>query len=127
MSKALTDDAPVSDFIRGNALAHAAPELAPRSDWRDAGDAEHFVQFYDTDAFLINSLRDFVRCGLDAGDACVVVATGAHREALEEALRAGGLDVDGPKGRGQLVSLDAAETLSEFMVGGGRSRHASPK
>ncbi|HEY9284730.1 MAG TPA: ATP-binding protein [Pyrinomonadaceae bacterium] len=118
MSKAFSDGPPASDFIRHSALAHSAPELAPRSDWRDAGDCEHFVQFYDTDAFLLNSLCDFVRCGLDAGDACVVVATKAHREALEEGLRARGLDVAEAIGRGQFVALDAAGTLSEFMVGG---------
>ncbi|HEV2762630.1 MAG TPA: MEDS domain-containing protein, partial [Pyrinomonadaceae bacterium] len=87
MSKALGDGPPAGDLIRHNALAHAAPELAPRSDWRDAGDCEHFVQFYDTDAFLLNSLCDFVRSGLGAGDACVVVATEAHREALDAGLR----------------------------------------
>ena len=118
MSKALADDASVQDLLRHNALALAAAELAPRSDWSDAGHSEHFVQFYDADDFLLNSLCGFVRNGLDAGDACVAVATRAHREALEAGLRAGGLDVAGPKASDQFIALDAAETLSEFMSGG---------
>jgi signal transduction histidine kinase/CheY-like chemotaxis protein len=81
-------------------------------------ESEHFVQFYETDAFLINSLGGFVGEGLVAGDGCIVVATKAHREALEEGLNARGLDVAAAVAAGQYVSLDALETLSKFMVDG---------
>lgn len=30
--------------------------LAPISNWSEMGDSEHFVQFYEADAFLLNSL-----------------------------------------------------------------------
>ncbi|MDQ1590550.1 MAG: hypothetical protein QOG71_1177 [Pyrinomonadaceae bacterium] len=95
-----------------------AGQLAPVSDWSGTGEPEHFVQFYEADAFLLNSLGGFVGAGLREGDACIVVATRAHRDALDEHLRADGLDVDAARARGQYVSADASEMLSQFMVGG---------
>jgi signal transduction histidine kinase/CheY-like chemotaxis protein len=81
-------------------------------------ESEHFVQFYETDEFLLNSLGGYVGEGLAAGDACIVVATKAHREALEERLKAQGLDVTAAVASSQYISLDAFETLSKFMVDG---------
>jgi signal transduction histidine kinase/ActR/RegA family two-component response regulator len=79
---------------------------------------EHFVQFYESDDFLLNSLSDFIGEGLWAGDACVVVAGGPRRAGLDERLRAAGVDVDAARARGQYVALDSGETLAQFMVGG---------
>jgi signal transduction histidine kinase/ActR/RegA family two-component response regulator len=97
---------------------HSARDLAPRSDWSDASESEHFVQFYETDSFLLNSLSGYISTGMGAGDACIVVATKAHREGLEALLQECGLDVAAACARGQYVSLDAAETLSMLMVDG---------
>jgi signal transduction histidine kinase/CheY-like chemotaxis protein len=84
-----------------------------------AGEAhEHFVQFYETDGFLVNSLRGFVASGLGAGEACVVVAGKPHREALDESLLCAGVDVDAARRRGQYVALDSCETLARIMVDG---------
>ncbi len=80
--------------------------------------SEHFVQFCETDEFLINSLCEFIGTGLRAGDACIVVATQSHRESLEERLQEDGLEVSTARMQGQYVSLDAAATLSQFMVAG---------
>ncbi|HYG12207.1 MAG TPA: ATP-binding protein [Pyrinomonadaceae bacterium] len=96
----------------------ALGELAPVSGWSGASEPEHFVQFYEADAFLINSLGGFIGAGLSEGDACIVVATQAHRDALDDKLRADGFDVDAARARGQYLSLDAPELLSQFMVGG---------
>ena len=79
---------------------------------------EHFVQFYESDEFLLGSLGGYVGAGLEGGEACVVVATGARREGLDAQLRARGHDPRAARGRGQFFTLDAAETLSQFMVGG---------
>jgi signal transduction histidine kinase/ActR/RegA family two-component response regulator len=79
---------------------------------------EHFVQFYESDEFLLNSLGDFIGGGLGDGDACVVVAGGPRREGLDRRLRAAGVDVDAARARGQYVTLDASETLARFMVEG---------
>jgi signal transduction histidine kinase/ActR/RegA family two-component response regulator len=92
--------------------------FAPYPDWSTLGESEHFVQFYETDTFLLNSLADFIGTGLDAGDACIVVATKAHREELERQLQARGLDLEAALASGLFLSLDAAETLSSFMVDG---------
>lgn len=48
----------------------------------------------------------------------MVVATGEHRQALKAGLREKGLDVDAAVACGQLVMLDAAATLTQFMGGG---------
>jgi signal transduction histidine kinase len=82
------------------------------------GDAEHFVQFYEADGFLLNSLGGFIGNAITSGDAAIVVATQEHRNGLDELLLANGLDVSGAKKLGRYISLDAAETLSRFMVDG---------
>jgi signal transduction histidine kinase/ActR/RegA family two-component response regulator len=111
----------------GNSTSHpplrsnsdiAIHEAAPRPDWSHMSDSEHFVQFYEADAFLLDSLSGYVGTALSAGEAAVVIATKARREGLEARLREQGLDVAAASASGQYVSLDAAETLSKFMVDG---------
>ena len=80
--------------------------------------SEHFVQFRETDEFLINSVGEFIGTGLHAGEACIVIATQPHRESLEERLKEDGLDVATAQAAGSYVSLDAAATLAHFMVDG---------
>ena len=92
--------------------------VAPRTDWTAMNDTEHFVQFYEADGFLLNSLGGFIGSAINSGDAALVVATQAHRDGLDELLTANGLDVATAKARGQFVSIDAAETLSQFMLNG---------
>lgn len=91
---------------------------APRADWAQMGDTEHFVQFYEADGFLLNSLSGFIGKAINSDDGAIVVATKAHRNGLDELLQANGLDVTMAKARGRYVSLDAAETLRKFMVDG---------
>jgi len=86
--------------------------------WSDVKDGEHLVQFYEDDEFLLEAVITFVGGGLGAGAGAIVIATPAHREALANRLRAHGIDVAGVQARGQYVPLDAAETLSKFMVDG---------
>src|SRR3954471_23710591 len=90
--------------------------LAPLPDWNPTGKSEHFVQFYEEDSFLVQSLARFIAPGLQQGEAAVVIATKAHRDALDERLRQEGLDPDAAQTRGHYVSLDAVETLSRFML-----------
>ncbi|HKP86517.1 MAG TPA: ATP-binding protein [Blastocatellia bacterium] len=96
----------------------AMTNFTPRPHWSDMGDSDHFVQFYETDWFLMNSVSEFIGKGLGAGEAGIVVATKAHLDGLEERLHAGGLDVAAARAAGRYVSLDAAETLSRFMIDG---------
>lgn len=108
----------VSETIQGNPDDVSRLNLAPQMDWRGMSETEHFVQFYDADGFLLNSLSGFIGTAIKASEGALVVATGAHREGLDELLEANGLDLISAKARGQYVSLDAAETLSKFMVDG---------
>ena len=80
-------------------------------------DRDHFVQFYESDDFLLGSLGGYVGEGLARGESCIVVARGERRAALDAHLRACGQDPRAARMRGQFFSLDAAETLSRLMVG----------
>lgn len=118
MIKAINDGRSVQEALQHGAGDIAVQDFAPRTQWSEMCESDHFVQFYETDAFLLNSVSGFVHAGLEAGEACIVVATGAHREGLDNLLHAHGIDVAVVKASGQFISLDAAETLSEFMVDG---------
>jgi signal transduction histidine kinase/ActR/RegA family two-component response regulator len=89
---------------------------APRTDWAEMGATDHFVQFYEADRFLLNSLSGYIGTAIKSGAGAIVVATPAHRRGLDELMLANGLDVDGARKSGCYVSLDAAETLAKFMV-----------
>jgi PAS domain S-box-containing protein len=95
-----------------------AQKLAPHSHWSHMQNAEHFVQFCETDAFLIHSLSEFIGTGLREGDACIVLATKSHRESLEERLQEDGLEVTTAYAQGQYIAMDAAELLAKLMVNG---------
>jgi signal transduction histidine kinase len=90
--------------------------LAPHVHWSEIEETKHFVQFYETDDFLIDSLSGYISTGLSRGDACIVLATDSHRQGLEERLGARGFDLASLDG--QYIFLDAAETLSHLMVDG---------
>jgi anti-sigma regulatory factor (Ser/Thr protein kinase) len=82
------------------------------------GRRDHVVQFYARDEELVATVGDYLLDAIQDGDAAVVIATEAHRRAFEVRLNAAGVDVADAQGRGALVFLDAAETLSRFMVDG---------
>ena len=98
--------------------ADAEDGRAPRPGWRELRASEHVVQFYETDAFLLDAVAEFIAPVLRAGDVGIVVATQAHRTGLEERFRAYGLDLAAARAAGRYISLDAAETLSRFLVNG---------
>src|SRR6266498_1587365 len=50
-------------------LSGLRAKFTPRIDWRDMGDSEHFVQFYETDSFLVDSVSGFVGTALVTGQA----------------------------------------------------------
>ena len=79
---------------------------------------EHFVQFYEADSALSDSLVEFIGGGLAGGEAGIVVATPEHRSELERRLRATGIDLDTARAAHAYVALDADETLSRIMVDG---------
>ncbi len=74
----------------------------------------HSVQFYDDDAYLVQSVREFI----DAGEVGVVIATREHLVLLEEKLSVGGIELSYARVTGVYTSFDAQETLAKFMVRG---------
>lgn len=96
----------------------ASPGLASAPNWIDVPKSDHFVQFYETDAFLVESVSEFIGAGLGAGEAGIIIATAPHREAIELRLVAQGIDLAAVSHRKQFIALDAAHTLSLFMADG---------
>ena len=115
MSQAINGGKSAREFLAAVGGELPGGEFAPRPDWSGMGECDHFVQFYDADSFLLDSLAGYAGAALAAGDACVVIATPGHREGLEARLRAGGHDLEGALASGRYVALDAAETLSELL------------
>jgi hypothetical protein len=79
---------------------------------------DHLVGFYDSEAFLTDSIVRFIAPGLVAGERAVVVATLAHREEIVAGLTAQGFAVAELTERGDLLLVDATELLSRLMVNG---------
>jgi len=76
----------------------------------------HEAGFYSDDASLLDGFTQFVGAALKAGSAVIVVATELHRGNLLPRLQAHGLDIGAAIEQGRYIALDAAETLSKFMV-----------
>jgi signal transduction histidine kinase/ActR/RegA family two-component response regulator len=87
-----------------------------RGDWNDMADSDHFVQFYETDEFLVESVSGYVGAALAAEDAAIIIATPDHRAAIQRELLSRGLDVSSAIERGQFLLLDAQETLAKIVV-----------
>ena len=74
------------------------------------GKHDHFVQLYQDSAPLADAVAAYVAEGLRRGEAAVIIATPAHREALVSRL--------GAFSEQQLKVLDAEQTLATFMAHG---------
>src|SRR4051812_19850130 len=88
----LHDD--LEGILRSADLSNLTDSSYPSGvDWSELGESEHFVQFYENDAFLIDSVSGFVSSVLRDGSASVVIATREHRQALKKKLTACGVGV----------------------------------
>lgn len=83
---------------------------------------DHVVHFYRDDAELAGTVGAHLGAALGAGEVAVAIATRPHIDALERALIAtdGALTAT----RGNLILLDAADTLAKLTVEGSVSREA---
>lgn len=79
---------------------------------------DHVVQFYELDSELTTAVGGYLSAAARAGEMAIVVATKEHRDAFEAALSANGVDVAKSRRAGLFVALDAAETMSRFIVDG---------
>ncbi len=103
-------DAGASHSVRSNAVVGPLPQ--------DTKIAHHEVGFYFDDRRFLDDLTQFIGGALGAGNAAIVVSTESHRDSLLPRLQAYGLDVGAAIEQGRYITLDAADALSTFMIGG---------
>lgn len=82
------------------------------------GTGDHFVQLYQEETFLRAAVSEYVGNGLRRGDGALLITTPQHAEDFIQALEDAGLPVRDALSCGQLVVLDAQETLQKFSPGG---------
>jgi hypothetical protein len=82
------------------------------------GRTYHAVRFYENERSLARIVAEFLDDGLRDGEPGIVVATPTQRAAIVRELVVRGVDVVGLKQSGELVLLDAEDTLSGFMRDG---------
>ena len=92
--------------------------VAPLADWASAKRNDHFVQFYESDEFIVNSVAEYFFHGLESGGRCICVGTAEHNASIQESLRSFGIDPSKAVKSGKLIVRDAGEMLSLFMDGG---------
>jgi hypothetical protein len=78
----------------------------------------HAVRFYENDKSLAQIVGDFLHEGLVEDQPAIVVAAAPHRAAILRELIGKGLDVVQLQHSGDLVLLDAQDTLDTFMTDG---------
>jgi hypothetical protein len=77
----------------------------------------HAVQFYGSEESLFTTVSGFISEGLIAGQPAILIATKQHTAAILDELARRLIDVAAARHIGDLVCLDAEETLATFMAG----------
>lgn len=80
---------------------------------RQPADGEHFVQLYRDESFLYELVGEYAATALERGEGVILIATPAHRHGFLSVL-----NDDEAIQRGQLLLLDAEETLAQLSVNG---------
>lgn len=86
--------------------------------WREISHPDHLVHVYESNDQLLDQLYAFAAGGFDQGESVVIIATGDHIRQLSTRLQDKGYDVFGLKLRDQFITLDANQTLYEFIING---------
>jgi signal transduction histidine kinase len=92
-----------------------ATDSSPRAETHSH---DHVVQFYDSDDFLAESVRDYLLPALQGGDAVVVVATDPHRDAIEAMLVGAGINLSEAAVTSRYIARGAQDVLDGFMLEG---------
>ena len=80
----------------------------------------HLVQVYPDEGFLYELVGEYLAGGLAHGEGMVVIATPAHRAGFAKELeRLGASGSADAEARGQILWLDAEDTLAQLTAGGG--------
>ena len=102
-------DARASEGTRSNGV------LAPFQQSTEVA-RHHEAGFYSDDRCLLEDLTEFIGAALMVGNAAIIVATESHRDSLLQRLQTYGSDIAAALEQGRYISLDAADTLSTFML-----------
>ncbi|MGH2806642.1 MAG: MEDS domain-containing protein [Actinomycetota bacterium] len=103
----------------GRGVASGANSNGAAASRDDSHAHDHFVQFYESDVFLIGSIARFIVPGLkDGHDSAIIAATPEHLDALERSIEKAGCDVPRLIEEGRYVAIDADELLSRFILDG---------
>jgi hypothetical protein len=97
--KALGSDKPSESLVPSDSTSHS-----------------HTVVFYEEGSLLLDTLAQSIADTLLAGNSAIVIATLAHHNGLFDRLRDRGAAFHTAILESRLFLLDAAETLSRFMV-----------
>ena len=100
-----------------NAISARAISIDTETHGCETTHSGHVVQFYSSDDFLLDGLAGWIGKSLTSGETAIIIATHQHREGLHTRLRARGVDLDLAGEQQRYLALDAADTLSTFMVG----------
>lgn len=82
------------------------------------GTDAHFVQLYSDAYALADRVGLYMATGIRAGDSGLIIATRLHEAAFRQAIQNLGIDVESAERDGNLLFLDAEQTLNRFMVDG---------
>jgi hypothetical protein len=104
------------------AMIASEPERGVAENWpelvKQPAGGDHLVQLYRDESFLCEVVGEYTATGLRRGEAVIIIATPAHRGAFLQELERRGMPAEDALQRGQLVLLDAEETLARFSAGG---------
>jgi hypothetical protein len=83
-----------------------------------AGGHFHAVRFYEDDRSLCRIVSGFITEGLALQQPALVIATQPHIDAIVKNLADASVDVEQLRKDGELLLIDARQTLATFMVNG---------
>ncbi len=86
--------------------------------WGQALPSEHALQLYPDSLSFLDALEGFASAGLRAGEGVIIIATAAHRAALDRRLLTRGYALAAARAADLYRTLDAEAALAQFLVAG---------
>ncbi|HZV98026.1 MAG TPA: MEDS domain-containing protein [Methylophilaceae bacterium] len=93
-------------------------DMSWKKNLRQPAPGAHLVQVYQDSTFLAQAVCHFISSDLDDDGAVIIIAKHTHSEAFQARLKAGGIDLQSARDRGQIKFFDAELMLSAFMIDG---------
>ena len=91
---------------------------------RSPSPCDHLIQAYTDDAFLAETVGEFIATGLKVNEGAIIIATPKHLGLFGDSLQALRIDIAAATAGNQILLLDAERTLERFMVDGRPDRTA---